>query len=149
MRVQDLTQSHIGHEAVVDGRRGILSHGRVPGYGAHITAWFLITPCPLPQFAEQAVSLQWAGAEEVQLTGVRLCDRCDGKGVAHDATNADRVNPGPLANRCPTCEGRGKTDRATWTERAARWKSEPYVGPEWDDTQELPAWMCGEVDLTR
>jgi hypothetical protein len=44
---------------------------------------------------------------------------------------------------------RGRTDRATWTERAARWKSEPHAGPEWDDTQELPAWMCGEVDLTR
>lgn len=67
MRVRELCQEHVGRLAAVLGRRGRLSHGRVPGYGTSVTGWYLIVPSPLPQFEEEALSLQWQGGAEVEL----------------------------------------------------------------------------------
>ena len=148
MQIIDLTPEHIGRCAIVLGRQGILTRAQVPGYGPAVTAWYLVTPSPLPQFEEEAVSLQWAADAEVTLIAVSTCTKCDGSGVFFDITNADRVNAGPLANQCAACRGRGvieqiEMDPAVKAREAALAAA---AMPEWDDTQELPAWMCGIDD---
>jgi hypothetical protein len=140
MRVRELTQEHIGRRANVDGRRGVLSYGQVPGYGAHVRSWYLITPSPLPQFDEEAVSLQWAGDTEVELVEEHACPKCNGTGEHFDITNADKANAGPLANQCPRCLGRKVVNRV---QLGARFGINHAALPDWDDTQPLPAWMCG------
>lgn len=141
MQVIDLVTEHIGRSAIVLGRRGILSRGQVPGYGRTVTAWYLITSSPLPQFEEEAVSLQWATDAEVTLINAAMCTKCNGTGEFFDITNADRANAGPLAKQCSSCRGRKVIEKV---DLGVDLGINLAALPEWDDTQELPAWMCGD-----
>lgn len=130
MQVVDLTPEHIGRSAIVLGRQGTLIRAQVPGYARTVTAWYLITPSPLPQFEEEAVSLQWATDAEVTL--VDACRNCSGTGRVADTVCAAITHRSRTVQRkCRYCKGTGQFT--------------PVTPPTEDNTElsEIPDWMLG------
>lgn len=132
MRIADLTPEHIGRAAFVLGRRGILHHAQVPGYSRTVTAWYLISPSPLPQFEEEAVSLQWATGAEVTLVNT-TCRNCGGTGRIADTVCAAITHRSRAVQRkCRYCKGTGELA--------------PIAPPAEDEIGEIPDWMLGIDD---
>jgi hypothetical protein len=69
----------------------------------------------------------------------RECERCGGTGECFDITCADRAT-GSAIQPCSRCKGSGKVAVVA----LATGPSAVELGalPEWDESAELPDWMC-------